>query len=434
MRCRIGEAGRIASLFVCLACGDPADEPVAERELALDDARCSLGAECERWGTLIEEPPLPELACNASAEPAAPPVWFQPLPPASCPFGSCALYDQQLSLDTDGSLVALSAARLPSQYGFSGSEGGLWITRHSAQGRLLGSQLWDFSAPPPGIEIARHGLLLRDDAGRALFLSSRDVQPFAAPRALSVRGLTRSLALSATVFSTASGWGVLAARAAGNDWIVAGMRTLAPGRSEASLARHDQRGRALWVRSWPQGSEVRALQVARDHGVVVIVSDAASDTQTLYRLDKRGAVVWRRVLTGASRFDTAQVATARDGSLFLAWSSQSDFESSFHIQQLAFDGHQLAAWQITQIIALVPCLASDERGQPMLALPGFDAAFMPTIDWFSFDQGACQRTSYQLPTNMSAQLDRVAIQADRRGARFFATNQVIGQLREREEP
>jgi hypothetical protein len=431
MRYRIGDALRMAPLVSCLACGHPAEDPLLARELALDDSRCSLGSECERWGTLMEDAPALEATCITDpAATATPVVWFQPLAGASCPFGQCELYDQQLSLDTDGSLITLAAVTLPSQYGWTGSEGGLWFTRHSATGRLLSSALSDFSAPPPGIEIERHGALLRDGTGRALFVSSRAVLPFSDPRVLQVSGLSRSLARGAPVFSAPPGWGVLAAPSGANEWVVAANRPVAERRTQASVARYDRRGRALWNRSWPEGSAAQALQVTRDQAIAVLVSDAASSLQTLYWLDKRGVVAWRRMV-GGPRAQTQMVATG-DGGLFLTV-HENDFQSSLQILKIAADG-QLAAWAMPELMFPVPSLSTDEAGHPMLALPSYSAAGMPTLDWFSFDEGVCQRTSYQWPSASSFVFGRVAVQADRRGARFFASTDMIGQLRERGEP
>jgi hypothetical protein len=330
-------------------------------------------------------------------------------------------------LDADGSLLTLAAVRLPSQYGDRGSEGGLWFTRHSADGELLHDKLLDFSAPPPGIEIERHAALLRDRSGRTLFASSRDVRPFAAPRPLHVSGLSRSLNASGPVFNTPPGWGVSAATLPNEEWVVASNRPLAQGRSRASVARHERRGRALWNRTWPEGSDVRALLATQERAIFALVSEATSDAQLLYRLDKHGVVTWRRRV-GAAR-DLIQVVATNEGGVLLASLEESGFSSNVSIEQLTGDGQRAGAWLIPEVMFPIPTLASDASGGALLVLPGYDDQRLPVLHWYVLDGAACQHSAYQWPSDSSVIFERVAAQADRHGARFFASPHMIGQLR-----
>jgi hypothetical protein len=193
------------------------------------------------------------------------------------------------------------------------------------------------------------------------------------------------------------------------------------------VARHERRGRALWNRTWPEGSALQALLATREQAIFALVSETTSDAQTLYRLDKHGVVAWRRMV-GAAR-DLIQVVATNDDSLFLAWLEESSFNSNVRIEQLTGDGQRAAAWLIPEVMFPIPTLASDASGGALLALPGYDGQWLPVLHWYALDGAACQHNSYQWPSDSSVTFERVAAQADRHGARFFASSRIVGQLR-----
>jgi hypothetical protein len=443
MRHRIGAAASCLALSCCLAHGARAQDEDSELQRALDSSECTLGDECERWGPLIEDSGGVEATCRASAEPPTPPVWHQLLsdafpPDAPCPFGRCSVYDQQLTLDADGSLITLAIVDLPSQT-WSGREGGLWFTRHARGGALLSSVLWDFSVPPPGIYVERHGALLRDRTGHALFVSSRAVMPFDAPRPLSARGFSRAARPSGpALFSTPSGWGVGAALGPSGDWVVASQRTAAAGELQTSVTRFGRHGRALWNRTWPAYTTIETIQATPDRAILVLAHSLETRERTLYKLDERGIVAWRRITSRdvvGNWQEPTHVAASKDGSLYVAVLAEADdFSVRIRVQKLAPSGQRTAAWLFPDDAGVEQTLISDESGNVVLALPGFTSDWLPTIDWHAFEGEACHRTSYEWPGASSFAADRVQVQVDRRGARFFATTQMIGQLRERGQP
>jgi hypothetical protein len=443
MKHRIGAAASCVALSCFLArLADAQDEESALAH-ALESAECTLGDECERWGPLIEDDGGVAATCLASTEPPTPPVWYRLLsdaflPDVPCPFGRCRVYDQQLTLDADGSLITLAAVDLPSRM-WSGKEGGLWFTRHAPGGALLSSVLWDFSVPPPGIYIERHAALLRDRTGHALFVSSRAVMPFDAPRPLSAHGFSRAARPAGpALFSTPSGWGVSAALGASGDWVVASQRTPAAGESQTSVIRYGRQGRALWNRTWPAYTTIEAVQVTPDRATLVLARSLETRERTLYKLDERGVVSWRRTTSRevvGNWQEPTRVAASKDGAIYVAVLVEAeDFTVRVRVQKLAPNGQRTAAWLLPNDAGVEQTLISDESGEVVLALPGFTSDWLPTIDWHAFEGEACHRTSYAWPSLSSSPPDRVLVHADRRGARFFATPQMIGQLRERGQP
>lgn len=443
MRDRIGAAANCLALACCLAQGAKAQDEESELQRALDATECTLGDECERWGPLLEDGGGVEATCLASAEPPTSVVWHRLLsdaflPDVPCPFGRCRTYDQQLTLDADGSLITLAAVELPSQW-WSGKEGGLWFTRHAPGGSLLSSALWDFSVPPPGIYVERHGALLRDRTGRALFVSSRAVMPFDAPRPLAARGVSRSTQPAGpALFSTPSGWGVNAALGPSGDWVVASERTAAADGPQTSVTRYGRHGRALWTRTWPAYTTIEAVQVTPERASLVLARSLETLERTLYKLDERGVVSWRRITSRdvvGNWQEPTRVAASKDGSIYVAVLVENvDFTVSVRIQKLAPSGQVTATWLVPDDAGVEQTLISDESGNVVLALPGFTSDWLPTIDWFALEGDACRRTSYEWPSLASVLPDRVLVHADRRGARFFATLQMVGQLRERGQP
>jgi hypothetical protein len=402
-----------------------------ESTQALAGLACTLGAECDRWGQLIEDDGGTEQACIVEPEPPTPIVWYRVLPDLNCPFGRCVLYEQQLTLDADGSLITLGSVQMPSQDWRS--EGGLWFTRYGRGGEPLDSVLWDFSVPPPGIDVARHGALLRDRAGRAVFVSSRAVLPFDAARPLQASRFARGArpATAEPFFSTPKGWGTIAAFGPAGEWVVASQHTAAAGGPQASLTRYGRQGRMSWSRTWPEGSTIEEVHVTSDRDILVLTADLSAFARILYKLDERGRVAWRRVVSAFG--DITHVAAASDGAIHLAVLSNGELFPSLHVQILDTSGQGATSWQLSDDGWAEPTLISDESGEVVLALPGSTSDWLPTLDWYAFAGRACRRTSYDLPS-VGFGPDRVLVRTDRRGARFFATTQMVGQLREGGKP
>jgi hypothetical protein len=424
MKRRCASALGSAGLMWCLLLGLSPRRVAAAPDTCLDEEACTLGTECERWGESIQEAELPTAACAATTISPLAMAWVQPLSDIACPFGRCTLYRQQLTLDADGTLVTLGNVQLPSQHG-TGQEGGLWLTRHTPSGVPLATGLWDFSVPPPGIELERNGALLRDGSGRALFVSSRAVLPFDAARALSARTLSRGsrLAPSSSQFSTAAGWGVSAALGPAGEWVVASLRTR-PAR--ASVTRFTPQGRISWRRTWPVGSEVQTVQVAPDQAIIALVFEPSSGEYVVYKLDPSGTVQWRRAVGG--RFEASKLAVDAAGLIYIVRSIWDAFPGEVRILQLDAAGHAVVQWNVPDQFIVSPALATDELGHAAAAIVSFGAGFTPTLDWHDLADGMCARTSYQWPSMESFPLTAPSIYADRHGARFFANSEQVGQL------
>jgi hypothetical protein len=413
---------------VCGVCS--AQEPaLAQVDQALESPDCTLGADCADFGPLVEEE-LPSVQACTSAGAALPMRWIRPLATVACPFGECSVYEQQLSLDADASLVSLGAVQLPSQHG-SGFEGGLWLTRYTPAGELVASSLLDFSAPPPGLEVERHAALQRDADGHTLLVSSRTVLPFDEPRATRATRLARGRELTPTlpVFVSPLGWGVTAAYdSEANEWAVGSQRGL-DAEPHAVIARFQRLGRVRWSRSWSAATELVAVQTGPERAVWALIRDTAADTHSLYKLDPRGRVVWRRVISSSQ--EQTQLRVRPDGSSVLASTEPTDFFGNVRLLELDAAGHARAAFRISDLFDASTRLALDPSGAVVLPLAGFDAAFLLTLDWYALPgDGVCQRSSYQWPSDASFFPDRVVVQADARGARYFASPQFIGQLSE----
>lgn len=439
MSIRIGKAACTTLLLCCLAGSAPESDALGARALALDGAEergtvpsteCTLGDECERWGTSLEGGGV-EATCPTSAGPPTPPVWYQSLADPSCPFGNCTLYDQQLTLDADGSLITLGTVQLPSQIG-SGREGGLWFTRHARGGAPLGTALWDFSAPPPGVDIERHGALLRDRTGRALFVSARAVQPFDAPRALQASAFSRAARPSNnSVFSTPRGWGITSALGPTGEWVVASQRTAAAGGPQASVTLYGRNGRTQWMRTWPERNTIEAVQVTDDRAVLVLALELSGGDRhsVLYKLDAHGTVAWRRVVS--TTYGAPQVVAAANA-IYVAAQVSSMFSSEVHVQKIEWDGARSITWVLPEGGAYT--LARGEAGDAFLLQPDSSNPYLPTLEWYAFGAESCQRTLYALPGADQILSYRMGAYADRRGARFFAAVNSIGQLREGGRP
>lgn len=389
-----------------------------------DDA-CTLGAECERWGDWIVESEQPSASCASTSATATAMAWVQPLSSPTCPFGQCSLYGQQLILDADGTLVTLGEVELPSQHG-TGQEGGLWLTRHTSSGMPLAIGLWDFSVPPPGVEVERHGALLRDAGGRALFVTSRAVLPFDAQRSLTARTLSRGhrIAPSSSVFSTPQGWGVSAAIGPTGEWVVSSLRTR-PAR--ASVARFTASGRLSWRRTWPEGSEVRSVHVAADQSIVALVLEADGSGFAAYNLNARGVLQWRRRL--GSQFDGTQLMVDAAGSTFVVRTLQADFSGEVRVVELDAAGRAVVQWLLPDPFFFAsPKVTVDEAGRAALALINFGDDLSASVDWLELGGGTCARTKYAWPPASPLAPALESIHADRHGARFFATTTAIGRL------
>lgn len=426
---------RLASLCCALAmsaCGATGDPALAQIDLALGSADCTVGADCADFGLLVEEA-FPNIQDCTAVGPALPMRWIRPLPVA-CPFGECSLYDQQLSLDADASLVTLGAVQLPSQQG-TGSEGGLWLTRHTPQGELVGTGLLDFSAPPPGLELERHAALQRDADGHTLLVSSRALLPFDEPRVTRVTRLARGRELTPTlpVFVSSRGWGMATAYDAdANEWAVGSQRGF-DAETHAVVARYQRIGRVRWSRSWPSATRLIALQSGPERAVWALILDVDAATHTLYKLDWAGRIVWRRVISSSQ--EKSQLLVRPDGASVLSSEESTGFFNNVRVLELDAAGHGRAAFRLADSFGGNAKLALDPSGAAVLPLVGFDAAFLLTLDWYAFQgEGICQRSPYQWPSDSSFFPDRIVVQADARGARYFASPQFIGQLSEGSAP
>lgn len=426
-----------------LALGACSENQVASTEVAsatealvgeLDPFTCTLGAACEDWGELIDVPSVVATECEPRGAVQLAPAWYTKLDGIPCPLGRCAMStiaSVDILLERDGSLLTLYPVALPSPMQLA-REGGLWLTRHDANGSQLGSRLWDFAIPPPGVEVRRHAQLLSDAQGDAMLVAARATFPRderwpvtvatiggqGAPKPREPRAQTP--AYRASAYQSAFG---------PRGELLVGTLHTTDLEQRVVLTLFDRRGRLLWNRPWLSAAswtELRALHIDADGGVLVQLLDSfdgpwSEGFTTIARLDGEGNVQWRRQIEDAqtvvqSSFDAAGNVYA----LSTTWGLDS---LEARLERIDRFGQNTGAWSFSDLGFGAAEVLPGQDGAFVVVREEVELGLVLSLVPFSSDMAAgaaCPSTSYSWPGTLDDFFSHTTALAESPGGDVYA--------------